>query len=302
MGMAAVIVGGRERDARRRARAARGGAAAAGERRSGLPPARGEQLAAARRTPRRQPSRAPADLDAGGPGRLPEARGRLAAGACAAVIAGVLARGSGATTDPARALGGERVRAVAPGALGSRGASPARAHEADGLLVVLDGFLLGPIRRPGAGRRPAWRSSGTGVARAPARRLHGRHLGRGRAGGARGVRPVLAASLPDARAPGTAAAVLDAPAGASETAAAAIRRPTPGVIAPWIAPHYLQGHRTMMDGVERVGARAPARAGRGRVAPPALLAARVARHDRRLVGRARRDAARRSCGERSPTA
>jgi asparagine synthase (glutamine-hydrolysing) len=32
--------------------------------------------------------------------------------------------------------------------------------------------------------------------------------------------------------------------------------PTPdaGVIAPWIAPHYLQGHRTMMAGVERVGA------------------------------------------------
>jgi asparagine synthase (glutamine-hydrolysing) len=39
--------------------------------------------------------------------------------------------------------------------------------------------------------------------------------------------------------------------------------PDPGVMAPWIAPHYLQGHRTMMAGVERIGAARLLELGRG---------------------------------------
>jgi asparagine synthase (glutamine-hydrolysing) len=128
---------------------------------------------------------------------------------------------------------------------------PARAHEADGLTVALDGFLIGSLTELGdvAGE---WRRSGTELAE----RLRGAFTlviwdEAARAGmivcDQFSLRPCLVHGLE-----------------ASElrfsTHMTTLRRmlpdlaPDAAVIAPWIAPHYLQGHRTMLAGVERVGA------------------------------------------------
>jgi asparagine synthase (glutamine-hydrolysing) len=167
------------------------------------------------------------------------------------VIAGVLERGPGTGRDPAAALGGD-AQARRAGALHVAWRDPASAREADGLLVVLDGFLLGEVaeldqvaagwRRSGAAMAESLRGAFTLLAWDEAAQegmiacdqfslrvclIHGSsdgplsfstHL------------PALRAMLP--RDP----------------------EPEPGVIVPWIAPHYLQGHGTMLRGVERVGA------------------------------------------------
>jgi len=78
------------------------------------------------------------------------------------VIAGVLERGPATARDPASALGGDAHTRRA-GALRVAWRDPASAHESDGLLVVLDGFLLGEVAgldQVAAG----WRRSGADTA------------------------------------------------------------------------------------------------------------------------------------------
>ncbi len=167
------------------------------------------------------------------------------------MIAGVLERGPGTARDPASALGGD-AHARRAGALHVAWRDPARACESDGVLVVLDGFLLGDVtalEQVATG----WRRSRAGVAerlrgaftllvwdeRAQAGMIACDHFSlrvcliHGASGGPLSFSthlPALRAMLP--RDP----------------------EPEPGVIVPWIAPHYLQGHGTMLRGVERVGA------------------------------------------------
>jgi asparagine synthase (glutamine-hydrolysing) len=166
------------------------------------------------------------------------------------VIAGVLARGRETRSDPAAALG-DAPSSRRAGALHLAWSDAAQALDSDGLLVVLDGFLIGrlsELEQVAAG----WRSVGTGVAN----ELRGAFtvviwdenaqkgavvcdqfalrvcLMHGSEGGALRFSthlPALLAMLPSDP------------------------EPDRGVIAPWIAPQYLQGHRTMLAGVERVG-------------------------------------------------
>ena len=177
------------------------------------------------------------------------------------MIAGLFDPGGEPATDPARALGpGADERGS--GALRIAWSGTARAHESDGVLAVLDGFLHGAS--PRLEDIPAeWRRGGTSLTE----RLRGAftlvvweeatqtgmvvcdHFS---------LRPCLMHGSP--------------PSGQLRFAThmPALRKllpsdpaPDPGVIAPWIAPHYLQGHRTMMAGVERVGAARMLELGRG---------------------------------------
>ena len=165
------------------------------------------------------------------------------------MIAGVFARG-GTGDDPARALEGEASVREA-GALRLAWKEPARAHQSEGVLVVLDGFLVGELadlEQVAA----AWRRAG----RAAAEELRGAFTlvvwdERARAG-------MVACdhfSLRGCLIHGTEGGPLR-----FSTHMPALRRMLPrtpgadaGVMVPWIAPHYLQGHRTMLAGVERVG-------------------------------------------------
>ncbi len=128
----------------------------------------------------------------------------------------------------------------------------AQAYEADGVLAVLDGFLTGSSPRIEEVVAD-WRGSGAGLAP----RLRGAFTlvvwdERERRGAVVCDHFSLRACLMHGSGTGPLRFSTDAP---------ALRRllpsapaPEAGVIAPWIAPHYLQGHRTMMEGVERVGA------------------------------------------------
>ena len=125
-------------------------------------------------------------------------------------------------------------------------------READGLKVALDGFLLGSLAdlEEVAGE---WRRSGTAMAE----NLRGAFTlvvwdARERSGMVAcdqfSLRPCLVHGL-------------DGGELRFSTHLTTLRRmlpsdpaPDAGVIAPWIAPQYLQGHRTMLAGVERVGA------------------------------------------------
>jgi asparagine synthase (glutamine-hydrolysing) len=166
------------------------------------------------------------------------------------VIAGVFARGE-ASGEPERALG--------PGASGRAARAirlawkqPAQARDADGLLVVLDGFLLGALADLDE-VAAAWRRSGPAMAQelrgaftlvvwdepAQAGMIACDHFS---------LRPCLIHGSEDGPL-------------RFSTHMTALRRmlprdpaADPGVIVPWIAPQYLQGHRTMLAGVERVGA------------------------------------------------
>jgi len=165
------------------------------------------------------------------------------------VIAGALAAG-GRDVQPAVALGADaESRDHGPLRLAWR--APARAHEADGVTVVLDGFLLGEAADLGRVGR-AWRESPSGLtdllrgaftlvvwdSAAEAGVIVCDHFSLRNCliHGARGG-PLRFATHP----PALRRMVPRAP------------EPDPGVIAPWIAPQYLQGHRTMAAGVERLG-------------------------------------------------
>jgi asparagine synthase (glutamine-hydrolysing) len=138
-----------------------------------------------------------------------------------------------------------------PGALQLEWDEPARAHEEDGIRIVLEGFLLGPhaeLEQIAA----AWRRHGPDMAE--------------------GLRGAFTLVVWDERAhTGMVACdqfslrtcLMHGREGGPlrfSTHMTTLRRmlphdpePDPGVIVPWIAPHYLQGHGTMMAGVERVG-------------------------------------------------
>ena len=168
------------------------------------------------------------------------------------MIAGLFDPGGEPATDPARALGpGADERSSGPVRIAW--SESARAYAADGVLAVLDGFLLG--QSPRLEDVPEeWRRSGASLAE----RLRGAFTLVVWDEGAQigivvcdhfSLRPCLMHGSP--------------PSGQLRFAThmPALRKllpsdpaPDPGVIAPWIAPHYLQGHRTMMAGVERVGA------------------------------------------------
>ena len=62
------------------------------------------------------------------------------------MIAGVFHRGGGRATEVARALGPDASERDV-GALRIAWSEPARAHEADGVLAVLHGFLIGSSPR-----------------------------------------------------------------------------------------------------------------------------------------------------------
>lgn len=166
------------------------------------------------------------------------------------MIAGALERGNRPATEPARALG-EGATARDAGALRLAWSGAASAHEEDGVVAVLDGFLVG--RSPGVAEiARRWRSAGSRLAR----ELRGAFTvvvwdereGRGMvacdqfslriclmAGGPGGTLR-FSTHLPTLR------RMLPATPG-----------PEPAVIAPWIAPQWIQGHRTMLAGVERIG-------------------------------------------------
>jgi asparagine synthase (glutamine-hydrolysing) len=128
---------------------------------------------------------------------------------------------------------------------------PAQVREADELTVALDGFLLGPLADLEE-VAAEWRRSGAAMAD----RLRGAFTlvvwdGRVRTGMIAcdqfSLRPCLVHGLEAAEL-------------RFSTHMTTLRRMLPGdpradagVIAPWIAPQYLQGHRTMLAGVERVG-------------------------------------------------
>jgi asparagine synthase (glutamine-hydrolysing) len=167
------------------------------------------------------------------------------------VIAGLFDPGGEPTTDPVPALG-SGADGLRSGPLRLAWSGSARAHEADGVLAVLDGFLLGSS--PRLEDLPAeWRRSGASLTD----RLRGAFtLAVWDQSAHTGIvvcdqfslRPCLMHGDPGGEV-------------RFATHLPALRRllrsdpaPDPGVIAPWIAPHYLQGHRTMMAGVERVGA------------------------------------------------
>lgn len=167
------------------------------------------------------------------------------------MIAGVLAHRGDAARDPSAALGdGATERAL--GALRLAWRAPARAYEADGLVVVLDGFLIGAVTDLEQ-IAASWRQSAWEVAR----RLRGAFTVVVWDEAAQ--RGVVACDQFSLR-----VCLMHGPAGGPlrfSTHAGALRRllprapaPDAAVIAPWIAPHYLQGHRTMMEGVDRIGA------------------------------------------------
>jgi len=167
------------------------------------------------------------------------------------VIAGAFDPAGEPAADTARALGnGATERRAGP--LRLAWAGRARAHEADGVVAVLDGFLAGSSPRLDE-VVPEWRRSGGALAP----RLRGAFTlvvwdERER----RGAVVCDQFSLRPCLMHGSEGATLR-----FATHLPALRRllpsdpaPDAGVLAPWIAPHYLQGHRTMMEGVERVGA------------------------------------------------
>ena len=169
------------------------------------------------------------------------------------MIAGVFDAAGEPAADVARRPGRRCDRAAARARFGSRGPAGHRRTRPTACSPCSTAFSSGR-RRALEEVVAAWRADGVSLAE----RLRGaftlvvwderRTARRGR------LRPVLAARVPDAR-------VRERPARASRrtcprsgACCRATRRPTRRVIAPWIAPHYLQGHRTMMEGVERVGA------------------------------------------------
>ena len=167
------------------------------------------------------------------------------------MLAGLLAPGGEPAADVARALGSD-ADARRAGALWIAWAGAARAHDSDGVLAVLDGFLTGPSPRL-EGIAAEWRRAGSSLAE----RLRGAFTlvvwdEQSQTG-------MIACDQFSLR-----ACLMHGPQGGAlrfSTEMRALRallpsdpNPDAGVIAPWIAPHYLQGHRTMMAGVERVGA------------------------------------------------
>ncbi len=166
------------------------------------------------------------------------------------MIAGGLGAGHGRVRDPGRAAGPEATHREA-GALRLAWNGGAEAHEADGLLVVLDGFLLGPMADL-ANVAEAWRRAGNSVTD----QLQGAFTiviwdGRSQ----RGIVACDHFSLRVCLMHGTEGGTLR-----FSTHLPTLRRmlasdpgPEPQVIVPWIAPQYLQGHKTMLAGVERVG-------------------------------------------------
>ncbi len=166
------------------------------------------------------------------------------------MIAGVFDSAGAPAADVAKALGAEATERAA-GPLRIAWGGRARAHEADGVLVVLDGFLVGSSPRLEE-VRAVWRDEGAAVAE----RLRGAFTLVVWDGAAR--RGLVACDHFSLRVCLMQGAQ-DGPLRFS-THAPVLRRllpsdpfPDPAVIGPWIAPHYLQGHRTMMKGVERVG-------------------------------------------------
>lgn len=166
------------------------------------------------------------------------------------MIAGVFDRAGDAAGEPARALGGEASSREA-GRLRIAWREPARALESDRILVVLDGFLLGAMANLDE-VAAAWRRSGPTMAH----ELRGAFTlvvwdERAQAGMVVCDHFSLRSCLIHGRQSGPLSFSTHMP---------ALRRmlphdpaADPGVIVPWIAPQYLQGHRTMLMGVERVG-------------------------------------------------
>ena len=167
------------------------------------------------------------------------------------MIAGVFDAAGEPAADVAGALGDASTERRA-GPLRVAWAGRAEVSEADGVLAVLDGFLTGSSPRL-EDVVAAWRDDGTELAE----RLRGAFTlvvwdERERRGAVVCDQFSLRACL------------MQGPHGGPlrfATHLPALRRllphdpaPEARVIAPWIAPHYLQGHLTMMEGVERVGA------------------------------------------------
>ena len=167
------------------------------------------------------------------------------------MIAGVFDAAGEPAANVAGALDGAATERRA-GPLRVAWAGGAQAHEADGVLAVLDGFLVGSSPRLEE-VAAAWRADGVSLAG----RLRGAFTlvvwdERERRGAVVCDQFSLRACLMHGSESGPLRFATHLP---------ALRRllprdpaPDAGVIAPWIAPHYLQGHRTMMQGVERVGA------------------------------------------------
>jgi asparagine synthase (glutamine-hydrolysing) len=166
------------------------------------------------------------------------------------VIAGVFDAAGNPAADARGALGGAAEERSA-GPLCIAWGAAAGAHQADGVLGVLDGFLVGSSPRLGD-VVAAWRDEGAALVE----RLRGAFTlviwdERDR----RGVVVCDHFSLRMCLMHGSPGGPLR-----FATHLPALRRllphdpgPEARVIAPWIAPHYLQGHLTMMEGVERVG-------------------------------------------------
>jgi asparagine synthetase B (glutamine-hydrolysing) len=167
------------------------------------------------------------------------------------VIAGVFEAAGEPAADARGALGDAAAERRA-GPLRVAWGGRARAHEADGVLCVLDGFLVGSSPRL-EGVVALWRAEGTSLAK----RLRGAFTlliwdERERRGAVVCDQFSLRVCLMHGSESGQLRFATHLP---------ALRRllprdpaPEARVIAPWIAPHYLQGHLTMMEGVERVGA------------------------------------------------
>ena len=167
------------------------------------------------------------------------------------MIAGVFEAAGEPAADVARALGvaADERRA---GPLHVAWAGLARAYEVDGVLAVLDGFLVGSSPRL-EDVVAEWRGSGTALAE----RLRGAFTlvvwdERERQGAVVCDQFSLRTCLMHGSETGPLRFSTHLPA----LRHLLPRDPSPelGVIAPWIAPHYLQGHQTMLEGVERVGA------------------------------------------------